>query len=151
VEQILRKHEEGATLKWQAVLFRASQHSGALEVELTHWNIPYMKFTGLVFLDAAHLTDVLAASSLGHHPTGPGRCLPGDAIETECWVRSRWDGDWILPQRTLLRFWSSPRRHHRPGAGDGWKGFMAKVERFVGYVSLFLGRKNVLAQTTCGV
>ena len=47
-------------MKQQAVLFRTSSHSGALEVELTRCNIPYGKFGGLRFLDAAHVKDVMA-------------------------------------------------------------------------------------------
>jgi DNA helicase-2/ATP-dependent DNA helicase PcrA len=47
-------------LKDQAVLFRASHHSGPLELELTRRNIPFVKFGGLKFLDAAHIKDVLA-------------------------------------------------------------------------------------------
>jgi superfamily I DNA/RNA helicase len=60
VEQILENREEGALLKQQAVLFRTSSHSGPLEVELTRRNIPFVKFGGLKFLDAAHVKDVLA-------------------------------------------------------------------------------------------
>jgi DNA helicase II / ATP-dependent DNA helicase PcrA len=60
VEQILENREAGTLLKQQAVLFRASHHSGALEVELTRRNIPYVKFGGLKFLDAAHVKDVMA-------------------------------------------------------------------------------------------
>jgi DNA helicase-2/ATP-dependent DNA helicase PcrA len=44
----------------QAVLFRASHHSGLLEVELTRRNIPFVKFGGLKFLEAAHVKDMLA-------------------------------------------------------------------------------------------
>jgi DNA helicase-2/ATP-dependent DNA helicase PcrA len=47
-------------LKAQAVLFRASHHSASLEVELTRRNIPFVKFGGLKFLEAAHIKDVLA-------------------------------------------------------------------------------------------
>jgi DNA helicase-2/ATP-dependent DNA helicase PcrA len=60
VEQVLAKREEGTTLKQQAVLFRTSSHSGPLEIELTRRNIPFVKFGGLKFLDAAHVKDVLA-------------------------------------------------------------------------------------------
>ena len=42
------------------MLFRASHHSASLEVELTRRNIPFMKFGGLKFLEAAHIKDVLA-------------------------------------------------------------------------------------------
>ena len=47
-------------MKAQAVLFRASHHSASLEVELTRRNIPFVKFGGLKFLEAAHIKDVLA-------------------------------------------------------------------------------------------
>lgn len=60
VEQILENREEGALLKQQAVLFRTCSHSGPLEVELARRNIPFVKFGGLKFLDAAHVKDVLA-------------------------------------------------------------------------------------------
>jgi DNA helicase-2/ATP-dependent DNA helicase PcrA len=60
VERVLENREGGTALKHQAVLFRASHHSGPLEVELTRRNIPFVKFGGLKFLDAAHIKDVLA-------------------------------------------------------------------------------------------
>jgi DNA helicase-2/ATP-dependent DNA helicase PcrA len=60
VEKILENREEGALLKQQAVLFRTSSHSGPLEIELTRKNIPFVKFGGLKFLDAAHVKDMLA-------------------------------------------------------------------------------------------
>ena len=47
-------------VKQQAVLFRASHHSGPLEVELTRRDIPFVKFGGLKFLEAAHIKDMLA-------------------------------------------------------------------------------------------
>jgi DNA helicase II / ATP-dependent DNA helicase PcrA len=60
VEHVLHYRECGLALKTQAVLFRASHHSGPLEVELTRRNIPFVKFGGLKFLEAAHIKDVLA-------------------------------------------------------------------------------------------
>ena len=60
VERILENREAGIALKSQAVLFRTSSHSAGLEVELTRKNIPFVKFGGLKFLDAAHIKDVLA-------------------------------------------------------------------------------------------
>src|SRR5690606_16711751 len=60
VERILECREGGTALKQQAVLFRTSSHSGPLEVELTRRNIPFVKFGGLKFLDAAHIKDLLA-------------------------------------------------------------------------------------------
>jgi DNA helicase II / ATP-dependent DNA helicase PcrA len=60
VEKVLEGREQGLALKTQAVLFRAAHHSGPLEVELTRRNIPFVKFGGLKFLEAAHIKDVLA-------------------------------------------------------------------------------------------
>jgi len=60
VAAVLENREGGQLLKQQAVLFRTSHHSGPLEVELTRRNIPFVKFGGLKFLDAAHVKDVLA-------------------------------------------------------------------------------------------
>jgi DNA helicase-2/ATP-dependent DNA helicase PcrA len=68
VERILENREEGALLKQQAVLFRTSSHSGPLEVELTRRNIPFVKFGGLKFLDAAHVKDVLALLRFVENP-----------------------------------------------------------------------------------
>jgi ATP-dependent DNA helicase UvrD/PcrA len=58
-QQILDSREAGVPLKAQAVLFRASHHSAQLEVELTRRNIPFVKYGGLKFLEAAHVKDVL--------------------------------------------------------------------------------------------
>jgi DNA helicase-2/ATP-dependent DNA helicase PcrA len=59
-EKILENRERGILLKTQAVLFRASHQSAPLEIELTRRNIPFVKFGGLKFLEAAHIKDVLA-------------------------------------------------------------------------------------------
>ena len=59
-ERILQHREAAIPLKQQAVLFRASHHSAPLEIELTRRNIPFVKFGGLKFLEAAHIKDVLA-------------------------------------------------------------------------------------------
>jgi DNA helicase-2/ATP-dependent DNA helicase PcrA len=57
---VLANREHGIALKAQAVLFRASHHSAPLEIELARRNIPFVKFGGLKFLEAAHIKDVLA-------------------------------------------------------------------------------------------
>jgi DNA helicase-2/ATP-dependent DNA helicase PcrA len=68
VECVLENREDGATLKQQAILFRASHHSGPLEVELTRRNIPFVKFGGLKFLEAAHIKDMLALLRFVENP-----------------------------------------------------------------------------------
>ena len=68
VERVLENREGGTALKQQAVLFRTSHHSGPLEVELTRRNIPFVKFGGLKFLDAAHVKDMLALLRFVENP-----------------------------------------------------------------------------------
>jgi DNA helicase II / ATP-dependent DNA helicase PcrA len=60
VDRLLEYRETGVLLKEQAVLFRASHHSAQLELELARRNIPFVKYGGLKFLEAAHIKDVLA-------------------------------------------------------------------------------------------
>src|SRR5262249_35906230 len=68
VDRILEHREEGIPLTRQAVLFRASHNSDALEVELTRRNIPFVKWGGLRFLEAAHVKDLLAFLRLAENP-----------------------------------------------------------------------------------
>lgn len=134
-ETILENRETGMTLKNQAVLFRSSNHSGPLEVELTRRNIPFVKFGGLKFLDSAHVKDLLAALRFAQNPrdrvagfrlmqlipgVGPqtaGKIL--DAIATdpeplaalqEIPAPPRSGGDWT----TFVEMLASVRR------GEGW-------------------------------
>lgn len=60
VDRILELHENGTPLREMAVLFRAGYMSADLEIELTARNIPFEKWGGLKFLEAAHVKDVLA-------------------------------------------------------------------------------------------
>jgi DNA helicase II / ATP-dependent DNA helicase PcrA len=59
-EHVLEYREAAIPLKQQAILFRASHHSAQLEIELARRNIPFVKFGGLKFLEAAHIKDVIA-------------------------------------------------------------------------------------------
>jgi DNA helicase-2/ATP-dependent DNA helicase PcrA len=68
VERVLETREGGLALKDQAVLFRTSSHSGPLEIELARRNIPFVKFGGLKFLDAAHVKDMLALLRWAENP-----------------------------------------------------------------------------------
>jgi len=67
-DEVLRQREAGLVLKQQAVLFRASHHSAALELELTRRNVPFVKFGGLRFLEAAHVKDVLSVLRWAENP-----------------------------------------------------------------------------------
>jgi DNA helicase-2/ATP-dependent DNA helicase PcrA len=59
-DKILELREEGVALKDMAVLFRSGWHSNDLEVELSSRNIPFVKYGGQKFVEAAHIKDVLA-------------------------------------------------------------------------------------------
>lgn len=66
-ETILENREAGMTLKEQAVLFRTASHSAMLEIELNRRNIPFVKFGGLKFIEAAHIKDLLAVFRWGEN------------------------------------------------------------------------------------
>jgi ATP-dependent DNA helicase UvrD/PcrA len=68
VARILETRERGVALKRQAVLFRSSHHSDLLELELVRRNIPYVKYGGLKFLEAAHVKDMLAVLRWADNP-----------------------------------------------------------------------------------
>lgn len=60
VDRLLELHDEGIPLREIAVLFRAGYLSADLEIELSNRRIPYEKWGGLKFLEAAHIKDMLA-------------------------------------------------------------------------------------------
>ncbi|ANP46123.1 ATP-dependent helicase [Candidatus Viadribacter manganicus] len=59
-ESVLEARERGLTLMQQAILFRAADFSAPVELELAKRDIPFVKFGGLKFLEAAHVKDFLA-------------------------------------------------------------------------------------------
>ena len=50
------------------MLFRAAHHSDLLEVELARRNIPFVKYGGLKFLEAAHVKDALSLLRVLENP-----------------------------------------------------------------------------------
>jgi DNA helicase II / ATP-dependent DNA helicase PcrA len=66
--RVLAEYEAGVRFQEQAVLVRTSHHSDLLEVELTARGIPYVKYGGLRFTEAAHVKDFLAAARLVANP-----------------------------------------------------------------------------------
>jgi DNA helicase II / ATP-dependent DNA helicase PcrA len=68
VDRILELHESGTPLREIAVLFRAGYMSADLEIELTNRKIPFEKWGGLKFLEAAHVKDVLAFLRILENP-----------------------------------------------------------------------------------
>ena len=105
---ILQAREGGTPLKQQAVLFRTSSHSGPLEIELTRRNIPFVKFGGLKFLDAAHIKDMLALLRWAENPRdrvagfrvlqllpGIGPTIAGRILDA---IQTATDAAWALAQ-----------------------------------------------------
>jgi DNA helicase-2/ATP-dependent DNA helicase PcrA len=126
VERVLENRESGALLKQQAILFRTSSHSGPLELELTRRNIPFVKFGGLKFLDAAHIKDVLALLRFVENPRDrvagfrlmhliPG-VGPTSAQRVLEHIADRADPIGALPQAPAP-----------PRAGEDWKTFIAAI------------------------
>jgi DNA helicase-2/ATP-dependent DNA helicase PcrA len=71
VERVLAHREAGLQLRDQAVLVRAAHHADLLELELGRRRIPYVKYGGLKFLEAAHVKDLLAILRWAENPTDP--------------------------------------------------------------------------------
>jgi DNA helicase-2/ATP-dependent DNA helicase PcrA len=67
-QRIMDLREEGVPLSEIAVLFRNAYHSNELEVALTQGNIPFKKYGGIRFAEAAHIKDVLAFLKVWHNP-----------------------------------------------------------------------------------
>lgn len=67
-DRVLELYEEGVALRKQAVLFRAAHHSSDLELELSRRRVPFVKYGGLRYLEAAHVKDLLAAFRLADNP-----------------------------------------------------------------------------------
>src|ERR1700730_8811451 len=66
--KILQTREIGGSLKRHAILFRSSHHSDVLEVELTKRDIPFVKYGGLKFLEAAHVKDMMSVLRWADNP-----------------------------------------------------------------------------------
>ncbi|MEO8551249.1 MAG: ATP-dependent helicase, partial [Kofleriaceae bacterium] len=71
IEKILAHREAGLQLRDQAVLMRAAHHSDLLELELGRRRIPYVKYGGLKFLEAAHVKDLLSVLRWAENPIDP--------------------------------------------------------------------------------
>jgi len=68
VDRVLDNHEQGMRLRDQAVLVRAAHHSDLIELELTARRVPFRKYGGLRFVEAAHVKDFVAALRVLDNP-----------------------------------------------------------------------------------
>ena len=67
-DKVLAAREQGMLLREQAVLARTGHDTDLLELELSRRGIPYRKYGGLRYLDAAHVKDLLASFRLVERP-----------------------------------------------------------------------------------
>ncbi|OZI71240.1 ATP-dependent helicase [Bordetella genomosp. 12] len=120
-DQVLARREEGLRLTAQAALFRTASHSAALELELARRNIPFVKFGGLKFLEAAHIKDLLSVLRWAENPRsrlagfrvaqlvpGVGPAKAGKLMDALAEAAD--------PQACLQAF--------KPGAGPQWEGLV---------------------------
>ena len=130
-DTLLARREEGLKLKQQAVLFRASAHSARLEMELTRRNVPFVKFGGLKFLEAAHVKDVLALLRWAENPrdrisgfraiqllAGIGPRTAGRVLDNVCAAP---EGCALLAEQPVPE-----------AARAGWQAFAALIDRLAG-------------------
>ena len=68
-ERVLDAREQGMDLRRQAVLMRTSHDSDLLELELSRRQIPFVKYGGLRYVEAAHVKDLIALFRLVDNPT----------------------------------------------------------------------------------
>lgn len=66
--RLIEHYEQGIPLRKMAVLFRTAYHSDSLELELTRRNLPFRKYGGLKFIEAAHVKDLIAFLRLIENP-----------------------------------------------------------------------------------
>jgi DNA helicase-2/ATP-dependent DNA helicase PcrA len=128
VEQILAHREEGTLLRDQAVLMRKSHDSDVLELELVRRDIPFVKYGGLKFLEAAHVKDVLALLRFIDNPRNrlagfrTLQLLPGvgPANAARCFALIEQHGDTL----TAISTFDPPAQ-----AREDWPEFLALVQR----------------------
>ena len=146
VDRILEARERGVPLRRQAVLFRASDHSDVLELELLRRNVPFVKYGGLKFLEAAHVKDLLAVLRWADNPRnriaafrvlqllpgmGPGNAAKACAAFEAAGFRWSELGGWPAPAATrdlwppLVELLAGIG-----GEGSPWEGQVARVRRW---------------------
>jgi DNA helicase II / ATP-dependent DNA helicase PcrA len=110
------------------VLFRTAHHSDALEVELSRRNIPFVKYGGLKFLEAAHVKDLLSLLRFAENPrdtTSGFRVL--QLLDGFGPAHARRALAALSAARHDLRQWE---RFPAPGAASGqWDGFVGLLLR----------------------
>jgi ATP-dependent DNA helicase UvrD/PcrA len=127
-QQILDAREAGVPLKSQAVLFRTSHHSAQLEMELARRNIPFVKYGGLKFLEAAHVKDIISVLRWCENPSDRVagfrvlKLLPGIGPTTAARIQDEVEA---RPAKSeVLTSIEVPK-----AAAEDWRGFANLVTR----------------------
>jgi DNA helicase-2/ATP-dependent DNA helicase PcrA len=130
-DTVLARREEGLQLRQQAVLFRAGAHSARLELELARRNIPFVKYGGLKFLEAAHVKDVLALLRWAENPRD--RVSGFRAIQLLAGIGPKTAGR-VLDDAGAAREGRALRDAAGvpPLAREGWREFAELVDRLAG-------------------
>ena len=135
VTHVLQNREKAIALKRQAVLFRSSHHSDVLELELVRRNIPYVKYGGLKFLEAAHVKDLLALLRWADNPNNriaafrALQLVPGVGPATAQAIYMRFEvGGWpalLATDQALAELLGSIAQPEAP-----WAGQVARVREW---------------------
>ena len=125
--RILEHREEGVPLIKQAVLFRAGHNSDALEIELSRRNIPFVKWGGLKFLEAAHIKDLLAFLRILENPD-----------DDLSWMRVLQLLDGIGPGRARQAVAHLQEHQGKPEALLSWRAPVAALENLKSLASLLI-------------
>lgn len=118
-ERVLEAREQGMDLREQAVLSRTSHDTDLLELELTRRSIPYVKYGGLRYLEAAHVKDFIALLRLADNLSDEIswfrvlQLLEGVGPAS---ARQALDVLIAAPQRDRLSDWPSARKRLPAGA-----------------------------------
>jgi DNA helicase-2/ATP-dependent DNA helicase PcrA len=138
IKRVLEHVEAGIALKRQAVLFRAAHHSDHLEVELSRRNIPFVKYGGLKFLEAAHVKDALSFLRLAENPkdtTSAYRVL--QLLDGFGPAHTKRAIEYLAQHKFDLRAWPS---FQPPAAAVGqWQAFTELLLKLNGLASFDVG------------
>ncbi|MCB1026830.1 MAG: ATP-dependent helicase, partial [Microthrixaceae bacterium] len=130
-DAVLEARERGVDLRAQAVLFRSGHHGDSLELELTRRDIPYVKYGGLKYLEAAHVKDLLAMLRILENPADTlawHRVLGSMDGVGPATIRRVMDelglGDGPPPADTTPHAAGAPSEADTPPAGDALRRFV---------------------------
>jgi DNA helicase II / ATP-dependent DNA helicase PcrA len=137
VDAVLAQREAGLALKRQAVLFRTSSHSATLELELVRRNVPFVKYGGLKFMEAAHVKDVLAVLRWADNPASQlaalrtTRLVPGmGPASVKKLLQHGGELHTFVPPRTALQPWQAlvQLMQHLRSEHARWPDDLARVK-----------------------